>query len=51
MTIAELIVEAEGRFVGDTYAGGMTAGDIEDIKAKSKALREKRADPRGIETS
>ena len=50
MTIAELSCEVEARGTGKTYAGGMTEGDIEEIKAEAAALREMRAKARGIET-
>lgn len=43
MTASELVCEAMVRGDGEKYAGGMTSGDLEDIKAQSAALREKRA--------
>ena len=44
MTVAELCAELESRDTSaGTYAGGMTAGEIDEIKAASAALREKRA--------
>ena len=51
MTIAEMMVEIESRDGPGTYAGGMTEGDIEEIKAASAALRAKRAKARGTETA
>lgn len=47
MTVSELCAELESRDTSkDTFAGGMTAGEIEEIKAASAALRKKRADAR-----
>jgi len=39
MTISELTAEMESRGSGETYAGGMTEEDIENIKEESAALR------------
>lgn len=39
MTFAEILTEVLAMDTGESYAGGMTAGDIEDIKAESAALR------------
>lgn len=54
MTVSELLLESMSRDNGNTYAGGMTEGDIDEIKAQSAALREKvrakRAKENGAET-
>ena len=54
MTVSELLVESMSRDDGNQYAGGMTAGDIDEIKAQSAALREKvrakRLEQNGAET-
>jgi|VirMetMinimDraft_7_1064189.scaffolds.fasta_scaffold80509_2 hypothetical protein len=39
MTISEIITEAMSKETGEEYAGGMTANDIESIKAESAELR------------
>jgi hypothetical protein len=44
MTIAEIITEAATMEIGEAYAGGMTAGDIDSIKEESAALRKQMAD-------
>tara|TARA_R110000796_G_scaffold34239_2_gene88580 strand:+ start:485 stop:628 length:144 start_codon:yes stop_codon:yes gene_type:complete len=44
MTISELVVEIMSMEGGETYAGGMTSGDIESIKEESAALRKKMSD-------
>lgn len=46
MTVAEIIAEVMSMDTGETYAGNMTAGEIESIKAESAALREKLAKKR-----
>jgi hypothetical protein len=55
MTFAEILTEVMAMDTGETYAGGMTAGDIEDIKAESAALREriakKKAQANGTSTN
>jgi hypothetical protein len=55
MTVAEIVTEVMAMDSGETFAGGMTAGEIEDIKAESAALREriakKRAKTHGPETA
>jgi hypothetical protein len=53
MTISEIIAEYMVRGgSGDTYAGGMTAGEIEQIKEDSAKLRERvRARRHGAETA
>jgi len=43
MTISEILAETMVRGDGQKYAGGMTSGDIEEIKEASAALRAKRA--------
>lgn len=40
MTVSEILAEHMIRGDGETYAGGMTAGDIESIKEDSAKLRE-----------
>ncbi len=48
MTVSELMAEIEARpDPKGAYAGGMTEGDIEEIKEASAALRAKRAKARG----
>ena len=39
LTVGELMAEMESRGSGETYAGGMTEEDIENIKEESAALR------------
>lgn len=39
MTVSEFAVEVLSRDDGETYAGGMTANDIESIKSESAELR------------
>jgi len=39
MTVAEILTEVMSMDSGETFAGGMTSGDIESIKAESAALR------------
>lgn len=54
MTVSELLIESMSRDEGNRYAGGMTAGEIDEIKEQSAALREKvrakRAKENGAET-
>lgn len=54
MTVSELLLESMNHDDGNRYAGGMTAGDIDEIKEQSAALREKvrakRAKENGTET-
>jgi len=47
MTLSEILAEAMIRGDGQKYAGGMTSGDIEEIRAASAAFREERAKARG----
>lgn len=47
MTISEMYLELEMRGDGRTYAGGMTADDIESIKEESAKLREQVRAKRG----
>lgn len=52
MTVSEILTEFEMRGGdGDTYAGGMTAGDIDNIKSESAKLRAQvKAKRNGTET-
>jgi hypothetical protein len=52
MTMSEFMVESLTRGdSGPTYAGGMTKGDLEDIKEASAAFKKKRALANGTDST